>query len=761
MLLLFFVTITTKHSTIETSILKLLPSDKYDLEQSEAINRFTDNVSSKVVFLIGASKLEDAQNAAKLFYGQLSATTLFKDLTLYVDQAIQKKTISQLYPFRTGLLTSKQVSKFSEEDYSSIWSEALRMLSGPITASFSSQLPKDPLLLFADFAQQLAHTDGQIINGMVVVKDHDYFYILINATLDINPFSISQQEQFQSETELAIDLLNVSYSNLRLVRGGVIFHALSGTERARHDISTIGIGSLIGILLLIVITFRSITPIVLSMICIVSGVLVGASSCILLFGTVHIITLVFGSSLIGVSIDYAFHYFAHLRQSSEQNTLAVIKDIFPGITFGLITSVIGYFMLILTDFPGLRQISVFSVTGLVASWLCVILWFPNVRISLHTSTKTPLVIISQILISIWDQRWFRIAIAGLLILLAPLILFTLSDIPFNDDIRILQNASVFQQQQDKTLREILNISTDQQYLLIKANSPQNLLVQEEDILPQLDKLVNSGNLSGYQASSRLFPSLKAQRQSRHLLSNALTENSFLAQKLIDLGLEPDQIESYRDLLTEDNPYLDISKLHNFEIGNLVHSLWLGHIANNYYSVILLDGLKSKNPIISLANSSDNISIISRADDISKLFKQYRVSSMYLIAIAYLVIFALLLKRYRLLKSLLVILPPIFASFLAIAISVWTYTSLNIFHIFAVILVLAIGIDYTIFFAESMSPRKTTMLAITLSAITTILSFGLLALSDTTAISSFGLTIMCGILVSFLLSPIVSTRHRNH
>jgi predicted exporter len=47
-----------------------------------------------------------------------------------------------------------------------------------------------------------------------------------------------------------------------------------------------------------------------------------------------------------------------------------------------------------------------------------------------------------------------------------------------------------------------------------------------------------------------------------------------------------------------------------------------------------------------------------------------------------------------------------------------------------------------------------MLAVFLSAVTTILSFGLLALSETTVIHSFGLTLWVGIAVAFLLSPLV-------
>jgi predicted exporter len=83
-------------------------------------------------------------------------------------------------------------------------------------------------------------------------------------------------------------------------------------------------------------------------------------------------------------------------------------------------------------------------------------------------------------------------------------------------------------------------------------------------------------------------------------------------------------------------------------------------------------------------------------------------------------------------------------------------SLNIFNIVAALLILGIGVDYTIFFAESNNEAEATGLAIMLSAFTTLLSFGLLFLSQTPALASIGLTITLGISFSLLLSPLART-----
>ncbi len=85
--------------------------------------------------------------------------------------------------------------------------------------------------------------------------------------------------------------------------------------------------------------------------------------------------------------------------------------------------------------------------------------------------------------------------------------------------------------------------------------------------------------------------------------------------------------------------------------------------------------------------------------------------------------------------------------------------LSLFHALALILVLGIGIDYSLFFAsvKSSSPAKASgvMMAVLMSACSTLLAFGLLAFSQTNAIHYFGLTLLFGIGFTFLLAPLIS------
>ena len=100
---------------------------------------------------------------------------------------------------------------------------------------------------------------------------------------------------------------------IEVIQAGVVLHAAAAAAQAQREMSTIGIGSLTGILLLIWMTFRSFKPIILVTLSIAIGCLGALSICWLLFERIHLITLVFGASLIGVAQDYGIYFFCQRR----------------------------------------------------------------------------------------------------------------------------------------------------------------------------------------------------------------------------------------------------------------------------------------------------------------------------------------------------------------------------------------------------------------------------------------------------------------
>ena len=200
-------------------------------------------------------------------------------------------------------------------------------------------------------------------------------------------------------------------------------------------------------------------------------------------------------------------------------------------------------------------------------------------------------------------------------------------------------------------------------------------------------------------------------------------------------------------------YLNSSVSENFGF------LWLGEVSGQYASIIVLSEITNPELVESYISQQQGVSVLDKSAEISTIFAHYRVFIGQMLFVAYLLIGLLLIKRYGVSVALKVLTPPFIAAIVALAITVVFAIPITIFNLLALLLVLGIGIDYTLFFAEQKENvnSENTLLAITLSAITTVLSFGLLALSETQAIHGFGITVLTGIIVAWLLAPLAMQR----
>ena len=97
----------------------------------------------------------------------------------------------------------------------------------------------------------------------------------------------------------------------------------------------------------------------------------------MVFGQIHLIPLVFGAGLLGITVDYAMHYCCTRFSAENSAPDTRIWAVFNGLTLGLISSVLGFVSFAFAPFPGLQQIAVFSATGLVMSYLTVLFVFPR------------------------------------------------------------------------------------------------------------------------------------------------------------------------------------------------------------------------------------------------------------------------------------------------------------------------------------------------------------------------------------------------
>lgn len=728
---------------IETNILALLPENQQDPYAQQAFQQLTDKLGNKVIFMIAAEDKQAAFKAAEYFASALPSTQLFSSISAQVSESEQQAWASLYFPYRAQLLSEQQKLRLATQPEQQV-QQVIQQVYNPFSGVTGGELNADPFLLFREYMADKTPANNKITlqNGYLTTTLDNTFYIIIHADLQSSPYNLKVQDKLPELIDLEKSVETMFH--VKLSHTGTLFYATYGTQSAKGEISTIGVGSLIGIILILLFIYRSALPLVLALLSISCGLLVAFVVTVLVFKKIHLFSLVFGASLIGVSIDYAFHYLTErLLNKGNWDSQRALKHIFNAITLGLITSLIGYLGLLVAPFPGLQQLSLFSVVGLIAAYLTVICWYPLLAKS-PSKTKQPNLTLLRTWLSLWQRPKVRLFVPLGLILLS---LFALKLVVFNDDIRQLQAMPESLTSQERLIKQVSGIGQNQQMVLVKAQNEQALLKRLKQLESQLDQWKTQGLLTGYQSISQYLPSIQEQQKNYQLVSELYqTQAATLVEKL-NLTDNLTAISDFKPLTVKE--YLASPAAKNLSF------LWLNQLQDKSAAIILISDFSELNRLIDFVNSADDLSYLNKADEISSIFKQFREHISWLLMGAYLLISLLLMCRYPFKQALLVIIPPFIAACVGLAVTSIVGIPITIFNLLALILILGIGIDYTLFFAEQKTQvnNPNTLLAITLSAITTVLSFGLLALSETQAIHGFGITVLSGIMVAWLLAPL--------
>ncbi|EIK0772631.1 MULTISPECIES: MMPL family transporter [Vibrio] len=729
-------------SPIETNILKLLPKNQQNPVAEQAFESVSASMSDKVIFVITAPDKNALFAAAAEFDKGLRQSNHFRDVVGKISPQEQQAWASYYFKHRFQLLTPEQRERLSQNPEQQV-QHVIQSLYNPFSGVTGQELQNDPFLLFRDYLSQVTQQSSsfRLDNGYLSVEKDGAQYLLITAELKDSPYSLTGQLAVPDIQALEHGV--AQKYGAEVAHTGVLFYADFGTQSAKSEISTIGVFSLLGIIALFVLVFRSVVPLSLALLSITIGLLVALSVTTWIFGKVHLFSLVFGASLIGVSIDYAFHYLTErLAAGNEWDSEQGLKHIFIAITLGLITSLIGYLGMLVAPFPGLQQLALFSSIGLIGAYITVVAWYPIlVRNPSRTISNLPRQSLLAKWLTLWNHPRIKVGLPMLCVVASGFFLLQLN---YDDDIRLLQTMPKDLKQQETLITTLSGMQSSQQMLVVTADDDESLMKKLESLTPTLEAWKADSTIESYQSLSRYLSSVERQQQDYQLIrdlyatqSSPLTSGLGLSKKpKMDADFIPVTVEQYLQ-----NP-----------VSAPVRFLHLGKIKGKSATVVVLNQLQDSAVVKAFAKSQSDVVYLNKAEEISTLFGEYRIKIIELLAAASAVIFLVLIKRYGLQHSCRVLLPSLIACACGLATAVAMGTTLNLFNLLGLVLILGIGIDYTLFFAEK-ARSVSTLLAITLSAMTTVLSFGLLSLSQTHAIHSFGITVLSGIFVAWLLSPI--------
>lgn len=552
----------------------------------------------------------------------------------------------------------------------------------------------------------------------------------------------------QAQAILAVEhafsnLAGPSSMELEMTGVGAFGVELQKTIRAEAKKRTILATSVLILVLLIV--YRRPRFILLATLPIGMGFLVGLAVLTLVFGSVHGITLAFGFTLMGIAIDYPLHLFSHSRMSRGR---AAIHGIWPTLRIGVASTVIVYLAIALSGSKGLAQLGVFTAIGVTVAALVTRSWLPLLVDRQHSMTIDAAEELQR------PSLNYLPAFLALGVALFATHYLVEGDL-WEDRLSSLSPVPEQRLLTDNLLRSALGTPDMRYQLVLHAPTLESLLVESEKVDVLLKEAAADGLLQSWQSVSQILPSQLTQKIRQDAIPDADQLHSRLSEALEDTpffetAFEPFEISAR--LSKTLSPLLP-QQFENTSLASWLNSHLL-NLGDQWVSLVTMSLPKPEELGARIKTWKPKLELVDLHQSSLDLVRNYRNGAIKTISFAILAVVALLLFELRRVQTILwIILTVVAALSVTITTVITVQGGLTVIHLVALLLVMGLGLDYALFLsrAETRPEQRATHHAVMACAVTTTLTFAILAGSSIPVLKFMGLTVAVGSAVSFLLA----------
>lgn len=758
---------------IDSDLFNLVPKSISMASVKKADEKMMSVTSQNVFILVANEDFSEAKKVAQKVYEELKNSKNFETVSLYNDVSAMGEITDFLYKYRSYLIDEKtaDVILASEQGAKDFALEALSKAYGGFTMLPLDNIDTDPFLLTEYNLQnylsslQNAGTAMSVKDGVLASKFEDKWYVMIRGILSSRGAKLASKDN--AITEIYRVCENNNNDSTSFIYSGTPFHSHESSTSASREISVIATVSMLAVIILLIFIFRSVRPLVFSVASILISLGVAVLMTLSVFHKMHVITLVFGTSLIGSCIDYSLHFFTHWAGNTELKSSTEIRNhIFSGLLMAIISTGICFAILLFAPFTILKQMSLFCLAGLVSSFLTTISIYPyirlpekrgNIRFTKHFSG-----IVSKV-----EQKW-----VGRAVIIVLFVFSILSILICHKNVKIKNNLLTLYDMKGRLLQDEIIASRVIQYTpggwyIVSGETEDEALKNEEKLRAEFEKMTE-GKI-GYISTSSFIPSKEIQKKSREAYKK-LMESA--PEQLQALGF--DDVENFDALMKLINDY-EITKNNfvSFENGNVpdfiesaISSAWLGKVDGKYFTVLLPTRVTDYTNYRSLAENNDNVYFISKSQDISKDLDSLTSMILKFFVVAYVLMFIMLKFFYSWKQAFKIISVPLLIILVVVAVFALCKINMEFFSVTGLILVFGLGLDYIIYMMEnekkekgnqssvqsqSLEQKTLEPFATMVSFVTTIISFGALALSSFKPVHLIGLSIFIGLATAYVSS----------
>ena len=459
---------------------------------------------------------------------------------------------------------------------------------------------------------------------------------------------------------------------------------------------------------------------------------VAAVTVFYVFGGISGITIGFGSVLMGLSVDYSAYMYFALKASKEDERYKAAGKMFKPVATSAVTSILAFSLLFFSPIPIFKQIALFTAAGLLAAFFIAMYVAPFIFECKEAPEKN------------FEMKVFFKPVTAVLIVI---LIFagaavSLKFIRFNASLDSVNTVSK-QFEKDKTAFEKLtgNAYGNNAFLFVFGDTADEALQNNEIVSAK-----NPDILKLY----KLYPSEKTKT------ANLLDWKAFwngdgkadLVKKEIDSfskakGIKPETFTGFYEFLKTGTPPAEPENS-LYELFNPV----IKHGAGFAFVNIVPENAQ--------INTQENIKTLLVSNEglqhkIASSIRESLLLMMFLLAIGTFLVLIFWLKKVQFV--LLALLAPVCGiCVFAIALAVFS-VELNLFGLFAVPLLIGLGIDYGIFiiYQQKGEAKLHPTRAVLVAAFSTIIGFGSLMAAQHKVLFIIGFMVFTGILTAILIS----------
>jgi len=545
--------------------------------------------------------------------------------------------------------------------------------------------------------------------------------------------------------------------DLVLEQSGANRFALDAETKIREDASMIGTWSTIGVALLSWIFFRSILSLGLAMVPAMVGILIALAAGLAIFGRLDGMTIGFGASLIGVTIDYPTHMLI-LRSLATQteSPWALSWRLSGSLSMAAFTTMASFAGLAITSFPGFRELGTFALIGVGGALLATLLLLPDLL-----PRKRGLPPISSGLaqrLGAWIPKLQRHRAALALVPLAIVVLAAVSlpRLAWNDDLSELGKPDPALEAEEGRVRARVSNFDGGRFVITLAADPETAVARNDAVYGRLQALVARGELGGVRSLHDLLWSQDLQRRNLAALQASPDLEARLDAAFNAAGFRAGTFAPFARTLAAPPAPLTLAELRASELGPLASNLVIdldGRIAVITYLRDVGDPALVREALAGLPD----VHLFEQKTFMNEISSQFRIRTLTQIVIGSGLVLLLLLARYRdWRRAFAAFLPALLTAMLVLSVYALTGVETNLLHAVSLLIVMGMGVDYGIFVVDSANdPHEIggALVSCLLCCLTTILGFGFLALSSHPALRAIGLTTGVGIAVALVLAPV--------